>query len=116
MNAQRTHENSIRDTESITVELEEVQKSNEKLQEELELVYQALNEKNRELLLLERKVALGESENAIMHSHISSVLSENSRFNHSNRSEVINDRKSSDFDLSKRIKVMASNLTGTICD
>ena len=47
MNAQRTHENSIRDTESITVELEEVQKSNEKLQEGLELVYQALNEKNR---------------------------------------------------------------------
>ncbi|OHT14434.1 hypothetical protein TRFO_15227 [Tritrichomonas foetus] len=114
-NIQQDHECSIRESESINAELEEAQKSNEKLQDELELVYHALNEKNREMLLLERKIALGESEKSVMHSHISSVVADNQRLNKADYSSI-NIRNCEDSDISHRLRIMANNLSGTLCD
>lgn len=115
ISAQQGNENTMTQIEKTNSDLAEVQATNEKLQDELELVYSALNEKSRELLLLERKLSFEASENQLLHTHIKSVSADNQRLNPYSK-DAATFQKCDDFDLSQRLQKMANNLSGTICD
>lgn len=115
ISAQQGNENNMTQIEKTNSDLAEIQATNEKLQDELELVYSALNEKSRELLLLERKLSFEASENELLHSHIKSVSIDNQRLNPYAR-DVATFQKCEESDLSQRLQKMANNLSGTLCD
>lgn len=115
ISAQQGNENNMTQIEKTNSDLAEIQATNEKLQDELELVYSALNEKSRELLLLERKLSFEASENELLHSHIKSVSIDNQRLNPYAR-DVATFQKCDESDLSQRLQKMANNLSGTLCD